>query len=283
MSEEIEDANPSPTEPPVESADGIQAPAQADLRHIKAIYFDLDDTLCGYWEASKFGLRRAFEEHGPEGFTSDEMVQHWAAAFREFSPTLKQTGWYAGYLKAGEPTRTEQMRLTLLRMGIVDAERAERLSEAYMRERDQALRLFDDAIEVLDTLRGRYPLGLITNGPADIQRMEIATLGIEKYFDHILIEGELGEGKPKPSVFRRAEELVGCAPNEILFVGNSYAHDVEPAIAAGWHAVWVRRATDVPPSAGPGQSQPESKQEEAPDPDAIIGDLLDLLPMLGIE
>jgi putative hydrolase of the HAD superfamily len=283
MSEEIADANPSPSEAPVEPADGISAKPQADLRHIKAIYFDLDDTLCGYWEASKFGLRRAFEEHGPEGFTSDEMVRHWAAAFREFSPTLKETGWYEGYLKTGEPTRTEQMRLTLLRMGVVDQSRAERLSQAYMRERDQALRLFDDAIEVLDKLRGRYPLGLITNGPADIQRMEIATLGIEPYFEQILIEGELGEGKPKPSVFRRAEELVGCDRNDILFVGNSYAHDVEPALEAGWRAVWVRRPTDVPPSAGPGQSQPEPRREGAPEPDAIIGHLVDLLPMLGIE
>ena len=195
-------------------------------------------------------------------------------------PDAEATGWYEGYLKSGEATRTEQMRLTLLRLGIVDPDRAERLSEAYMKERDRALRLFEDTEEVLTALN-RYPLGLITNGPADIQRQEIATLGIEPYFDHIMIEGEMGEGKPKPAVFERAAALVGLLGAELLFVGNSYAHDVEPALEAGWHAIWVRRPTDIPPSAGADQAQPEQMHPSAPKPDAIVGHLRDILPMLG--
>lgn len=255
---------------------------QPDFSSVKAIYFDLDDTLCGYWEASKFGLRRAFELHGPEGYTPVEMVQHWAATFREFGSTLKQTGWYPIYLKESEPTRTEQMRLTLLHIGIADDERAKRLSQAYMEERDSALRLFDDAIEVLDKLKAKYPMGLMTNGPADLQRMEIATLGIEKYFDHIFIEGEMGEGKPKPSVFRRAEDAMNASGAELLFVGNSYAHDIQPAIEAGWKTAWIRRPTDVPPSAGPGHHLPEALDEKAAKPDAIIGDLKTLLTLLEV-
>ena len=151
-----------------------------------------------------------------------------------------------------------------------------------MRERDGALALFEETPEVLEALHGRYPLGLITNGPADIQRMEIATLGLERFFDHILIEGEMGEGKPRPSVFRHAESLMGVCASEILFVGNSYAHDVAPALEAGWHAIWVRRATDVPPSAGPGSSEPERLPEGGAEPDAVVGNLRDVLPMLGL-
>jgi putative hydrolase of the HAD superfamily len=275
----IRDANPPPTlEGKVEPIDVPAKPAP-DLSAVRAIYFDLDDTLCAYWNAANYGLRRAFELHGPAGFTAEEMVGHWAAAFREFTPTLRAAGWYEGYLKQGEPTRTEQMRLTLRRVGIVDESRAQALSEAYMRERDGALRLFDDAHEVLARLKERYPLGLITNGPADIQRMEIATLGVEGYFDQIFIEGEMGEGKPNPGVFRRAAEAVGREPHEILFVGNSYAHDVAPALLAGWRAVWVRRASDVPPSSG----RMEEKPSEAPLPDAVIENLTELLPLLNLE
>lgn len=259
-----------------------QVDLAAPLAHIRAIYFDLDDTLCAYWEASKLGMRRAFETHAPTGLTADDLIQAWAATFREFSPTLKTTGWYEGYLKSGEPTRTEQMRLTLLRLGIVDDSLARTLSDAYMTERDQGLRLFEDAKSVLDRLQGRFPLGLITNGPADIQRQEIATLGIASYFDHVLIEGELGEGKPSPRVFARARDLSGFAPAEILFVGNSYAHDIRPALENGWRAVWVRRATDVPPSTGPGPARPEPRPEGAPAPDAEIGDLNELLPLVGL-
>ena len=254
-----------------------------DSATIKAIYFDLDDTLCAYWDASKKGLLRAFAQCGPEGHSPEELMRHWAATFREFSPTLKQTGWYEGYCVSGEPTRTEQMRLTLERIGIADEAMALELSEAYRHERNAALRLFPDAAQVLEILSNRYPLGLITNGPADIQREEIATLGIARYFKHIFIEGEMKEGKPLPAVFARAAEAMGALPQELLFVGNSYAHDVRPALEEGWHAIWVRRKTDIPPSHDEARRKLEQIPPSGPVPDAVASSLTDVLGYLGIK
>lgn len=249
---------------------------------MRAVFFDLDDTLCGYWEASKAGLREAFRLHAPTDVSAEEMIEHWAAAFREFSPTLKKTGWYDGYLKYGEPTRTEQMRLTLARIGQENPELARSLSEAYAHHRDQNLKLFPDAIDTLEWLKPRCEaMGLITNGPADIQRQEIATLGIEKYFPHIYIEGEMGKGKPHQEVFEKISKEVGVRGKEMLFVGNSYAHDVQPALEAGWHAIWIRRATDVPPSLKGMQAKPEERPEGGPEPDAVIGSLSELRTLLG--
>ncbi|MBN9500680.1 MAG: hypothetical protein BGO01_07195 [Armatimonadetes bacterium 55-13] len=252
-----------------------------DFSLIKAVYFDLDDTLCAYWDASKVGLKGAFEAHPIANIPASEMVRHWAAAFREYSPTLKDKGWYDRYLKSGAPTRLEQMRLTLLRAGVDDLSHAERLSDEYMRLRDQALALFPDAWMVLEQLSPKYPLGLITNGPADIQRQEIATLNIGEFFQNVFIEGEMGEGKPHLTVFRRAEKAVGLQPHEILFVGNSYDHDIAPAINAGWRTAWVRRPSDVPPSADPAlPAKPKEIQTGQPLPDLIVGELSALLPLL---
>ncbi len=273
---DIRDANASPLL--AERSENAPTPrtSRPDLSAVRGIYFDLDDTLCGYWDASKIGLREAFAEHGPQGRTVEEMVLAWATAFRGFAPTLKKTGWYAGYLVSGEPTRTEQMRRTLAEVGVTDEAMAQALSESYMRRRDANLKLFSDAVEVLTILKGRYPLGLMTNGPADIQRQEIATLGVERFFDHFFIEGEVGEGKPKPVVFERAASAMGLQPHEILMVGNSFGHDVTPALAAGWRAIWVRRPSDVPPSA----THPEEMPEGAAEPDAVIGSLRELLDLL---
>lgn len=250
---------------------------------VRAIYFDLDDTLCGYWNASKIGLRRTFELCGPPGHDPDDLVRHWAAVFRGYAADLKNTPWYAGYLKTAEPTRTEQMRLTLERLGIEDSERAALLSRTYMEERDRALILFPDALSVLDSLSSRFPLGLITNGPADMQRQEIATLAISHYFRNIFIEGEMGEGKPLKAVFDRAAAAVGFKPHHMLMVGNSYRHDVRAAMAAGWQAVWVRRDSDVPPSAGEDELLPEELPEGGPEPNATIENLTDLLALLSNE
>ncbi len=246
-----------------------------DFSQVRAVYFDLDDTLCAYWDATKIGLRQSFDTHPVPGLSTDEMVRHWAAAFREFAPTLKKTGWYEGYLKSGEATRIEQMRLTLERVGVQDANHAHDLGQTYMELRDKALVLFPDALDLLDYLKPKYPMGLITNGPADIQRQEIATLNLGAYFEpRIYIEGEMGEGKPLASVFGRAREAVGLEPHEILFVGNSFDHDIAPAIQYGWRTVWVRRDSDVPPSADPEtESKPKEKPEGSPDPDAVVDHL----------
>ncbi|RYG43818.1 HAD family hydrolase, partial [bacterium] len=192
--------------------------------------------------------------------------------FREFGSGLKSSPWYAKYLKNGGVSRVEQMRLTLLRLGIVDDALAQELGDRYGQERDSRLALFEDATEVLDELAGRFPLGLITNGPADIQRQEVATLGIEGRFAHFFIEGEVGFGKPEPEVFHRAAEAMGLQPGELVMIGNSYHHDIVPALKAGWKAIWIRRPSDVPPSAE-GDALPEEMPEGGLHPDAIVGSL----------
>ena len=254
----------------------------APFREVRGIYFDLDDTLCGYWDASKAGLRAAFEAHPIEGVELEEAVRGWAGAFREFAPTLKTTGLYEHYLKEGGVTRREQMRRMLVALEREDDEHADRLSEAYGHHRDANLKLFPDAIEVLTELKARYPLGLITNGPADIQRQEIATTGVGDFFGPVFIEGEVGFGKPVPEVFKRAANAMALRPAEILMVGNSLAHDILPAVKAGWRTAWIRRETDVPPSADvEARGGLEPIPTSGPLPDVTIENLSELLPFLG--
>jgi putative hydrolase of the HAD superfamily len=247
---------------------------------VRAVFFDLDDTLCGYWDAAKGGLRAAFEAHPVPGKTTDEAIAAWAAEFRRYSEELKTSHWYEIYLNQGAVTRTEMMRQALEAMGVEDGGHAWRLSETYGEERNARLELFPEARNVLRALYGNFRLGLITNGPADVQRQEIATLGIGQYFDPVMIEGEMGIGKPHAAVFRRAEDLAGASGHEVVFVGNSYAHDIAPAIRAGWRTVWIRRASDVPPSAA--QARREEIGADDPQPDATLGSLSDLPFLLGL-
>lgn len=240
----------------------------------KAVAFDLDDTLCAYWDAAKMGLRLTFDSISHEELTADDWMEHWATAFQGFCKNIKAGPWYAGYLKQGEPSRTELMRLTLLQAGIDDPTLAARLSTTYAAQRDASLQLFPESLDVLDALKSAgFSLALITNGPADIQRQEIATCGLEGLFELIQIEGEMGFGKPDPRVFKMTEVHFSAGPDEILMVGNSYGHDIRPAIERGWKTAWVRRPSDVAPSA----KKPEEMPDDAPEPDLILNDLRLLL------
>ncbi|MBL8068160.1 MAG: HAD family hydrolase [Armatimonadetes bacterium] len=242
---------------------------------VKAVFFDLDDTLCGYWDAAKSALRKAFADHPEHGHDPERLMQEWSIAFRSFVETIGKTHWYEKYCDSGEITRVELMRRTLDRLDIFDDELAYRLSFTYHVERQAALELFPEALEVLQALKQDYPLGIITNGPADIQRLELEKLQITSFFDHIFIEGEHRIGKPDERIFRMAEESVGLPPEQLLFVGNSYGHDIKPAQAFGWKTAWIRRPSDVPPSSASGR--PDALPESAVPPDLTITDLRELL------
>jgi putative hydrolase of the HAD superfamily len=172
------------------------------------------------------------------------------------------------------------MRRTIARIGLADEALSNALSATYRFERNARLALFPDALETLTHLHQHFPLGLMTNGPADIQREEVSQLGIGGFFTHFFIEGEVGVGKPVPHVFEQAQAAMGVAPEEILMVGNSFGHDIRPAIAAGWKTVWLRRDSDVPPSAKPG-TLPEMPPEDGPQPTTILGALAPLIEILA--
>lgn len=240
----------------------------------KVVVFDLDDTLCGYWNAARYGLKRAFEVHSETGKTPEEMLALWGEEFGGLVKELSQPRWYSKYCQSGETTRRELMKRVLARLEIRDVQLVQDMSDTYYIERHGALELFPESIETLEALKGRFRLAMITNGPADIQRQEIETLQIGHYFDPVLIEGEMGMGKPNPEVMNRLESLTDAKGEEILMVGNSFGHDVKPAQAAGWRTVWIRRPSDVAPSSRTGK--PEEMPEEATPPDFIIHDLREL-------
>ncbi|MBA3725712.1 MAG: HAD family hydrolase [Armatimonadetes bacterium] len=238
-------------------------------QQIRAIFFDLDDTLCAYWSASRRGLRQAFEE-APLECDPDKAIEAWRNVFSTFSPEIKTDSWYERYLESGEPTRTEHMRRVLTSLGCPSDQLATKLSARYAELRDASLEPFQETHEVLEFLKSKYILGLITNGPADVQRQEIETLGIGEYFDHILIEGEYKLGKPHQEIFDEARRLSGFEHDEMLFVGNAFEHDVQGSKNAGWHSIWVNKAMETNPGSGP-------------QPDAVAFNLWEVVDWLGHE
>lgn len=238
------------------------------MKQIRAVYFDLDDTLCAYWAASRKALEQAISEANLK-IPTTQVIESWKKVFQTFAKEIKTDEWYARYLESGEPSRTEHIRRTLEDLNINADGIAFKVSERYAELRNDYLQLFPDALPTLNALRGKYKLGLITNGPADIQRQEIATLKLESYFDQILIEGEFKTGKPHEQIFQAATSLWNFSPEEMLFVGNAFEHDVQGAKKAGWHAIWVNRGAEM-------------KHEVGPQPDKEISHLFELFDWLEI-
>jgi len=112
------------------------------------------------------------------------------------------------------------------------------------------LRLWDDAVATLRHVRAAgIRVGLLTNGPSELQRRKLAVTGIEVELDAVGISEELGAHKPAAAAFEAVLELLGCSADEAAMVGDSLANDVAGALAHGFaRVVWVSSAGVEPPA-----------------------------------
>lgn len=119
------------------------------------------------------------------------------------------------------------------------SDRAQDLATAYREAVNEALVPLDGVESMLDRLRQRYRVGLLTNGPTVAQRAKLATLGWEAAFDATVVSGELPAGKPDPAAFEALLDALGSAADETVYVGDEVGADVGGATAAGLRVVQI--------------------------------------------
>jgi HAD superfamily hydrolase (TIGR01509 family) len=98
----------------------------------------------------------------------------------------------------------------------------------------------------IDSARAAQPnrrLGLVTNGPAEVQTAKIELLELRPYFDFALISGVFGFWKPDRQIFEEALSLGAAQPSETVMIGDSPEHDMAGAEAAGILTIWIDSCT----------------------------------------
>jgi FMN phosphatase YigB (HAD superfamily) len=121
---------------------------------------------------------------------------------------------------------------------------------------------------VLEALRGRYPLGLLSNFDSAATGLKILdTHGLRPFFSPIHISEAIGYRKPRREAFLHTAEAMGVAPRQVLFVGDTFALDVVGAKSVGMDAAWFDRLKAPP--------EPDEAR-----PDYTITRLIDLLDIL---
>jgi putative hydrolase of the HAD superfamily len=208
--------------------------------NVKALLFDLDDTLLDY----SGGAERSWTEACGacctlEGLDAAVLVATIAETRRWF--------W-------DDPARHRRERVNMLgawqhivefaleRLGRPAPELAAAVARDYAARRRAAMRLFPDSLACLTELRRRgIPLALVTNGDATQQRDKIERHDLARFFDAILVEGEFGVGKPDEAVYRHVLKALGMTPDEALMVGDHLEWDVGAPQRLGLTGVWMDR------------------------------------------
>lgn len=123
--------------------------------------------------------------------------------------------------------------------GADTAASAEELARAYREAINAALVPVRGVESMLASLRERYRVGLLTNGPTVAQRAKLVTLGWEDAFDAIVITGELTAGKPDGAAFEALLDALDADPGETAYVGDELDADVTGASASGLAVIQV--------------------------------------------
>lgn len=233
---------------------------------IAAVLFDLDDTLL--WdersveEAFEVTCRAGADETGVDAKALLAAVREEARALYESYDTFAFTkmiginpfeGLWANFTAGSQPEfrqlqelapvyRKESWRRGLQSLGVDNETLAQTLAEQFAAERRTRPYVYEETFEVLKELQGNVKLLLLTNGSPDLQQEKLDGVPeLVPYFDHIIISGDFGRGKPDVSIFQHALDLLGVEADQAVMVGDKLTTDIKGGNAAGLHTVWINR------------------------------------------
>ncbi len=204
---------------------------------IKAILFDLDDTLLDGRTAQNNAIED-FKGFFPvfKKFEKNNLQEKWRDITMRHYDTYQQ-----GLITFRESRIRRMKELFILVNEDISAEEAYDRFLIYKQLYEKNWVAFTDAIEVLEELKKKYKLGIITNGDSIQQREKIEKIGIEKYFDQITISSEVGHAKPDKEIFRVTCDKLNVNPEECVMVGDKFRVDVEGGRNFGITSIWANR------------------------------------------
>ncbi len=183
-----------------------------------AVLFDLDGTILGAKEQKIDIMKECTEKIGVREISRDEYLDVFGRVIG------------SGKIDTRKPVLEEILG---------DGEQAERLAEEYKKRSLEVTFVYPDAEEVLQKLDGKK--ALVSNGPRKTQWEKIERFDLQKYFESIIISGEIGIAKPDPRIYQFALDELSSNGSDSYFVGDVEDTDILGANRAGLKSVFIKR------------------------------------------
>jgi putative hydrolase of the HAD superfamily len=204
---------------------------------VKAVLFDLDDTLFDHRHSSRNGLAAVQESYLCfRKKTLDELERDHLLLLNDLHSKVLQ-----GVLSL-EEARMERFRKLFLKCGEdVPAATAEAAAASYRQVYQASRRPIPGAMPLLMRLKAEVKVAVVTNNLAAEQRDKLERCGLTPFIDVLVVSEEVGVAKPEPGIFQEALSRVGCTAEEVVMVGDSWEADILGAHGVGIRAVWLNR------------------------------------------
>ena len=199
---------------------------------IKHIFFDLDHTL---WD---------FETNSSKTFSHILKKNELEVNFNDFIEVYKPINHKYWKLFREDKVSKKDLRYFRLKEAFdainykASDEIIHTLSEEYITFLSQHNALFNNAIEVLEYLKEKYIMHIITNGFEEVQFKKLKNANLLPFFDKIITSEKVGVKKPNPKIFQYAMDISGASSNESIMIGDNFEADILGAINAGMQAIF---------------------------------------------
>lgn len=194
----------------------------------KAIFFDIDDTLLDFNAASQSAFYQSFQ------MLNIDVEDQYYCIFQNIDHALWQTQ------KLGKITVDDVINLRFQQLFItldIDADWGA-MRDAFQYHLSLEATIEKGACEILDYLHPKYALYTASNGILAMQKSRLQRAHLLGYFSDLFISSDIGHEKPDPRFFEASLTRSQLSANEILFVGDSWAADIEGANNYGIDTCW---------------------------------------------
>lgn len=200
-------------------------------RNYDWLLFDADNTLFDFNAAEAHSLQETLKTTDIEW--SDEVL----GIYREINHQA-WTDYENGLL---DKSMIRHLRFEQLLERFKSAYDHVALSEIYRTGLSSSTHLMPHTMELLNAVKGRYRLGLITNGLVEVQYPRLKNTGLGDYFEVIVVSDEIGVAKPHAGFFDHAYDLMNRPDKEkVLVIGDNPVADIGGALSYGFHACWYK-------------------------------------------
>ena len=225
---------------------------------IKAVFFDIDDTLYDTSGFARLARKAAINVMIDAGLplSSDE-------AYKLLKEIIKEKGSnYDKHFNILTKRVFGEEKPLLIALGMI----------TYHNVKFALLRLFPKTPSTLIYLKSKgYHLGVISDGITIKQWEKLIRLGLNHFFDEVVTSEEAGVEKPDEKIFRLALDRMGCQPTKSIMIGNKFNKDIIGAINIGMSAILVNSELT--------SDEKEYLEENNIELDVVsnIGDIIELL------
>jgi putative hydrolase of the HAD superfamily len=209
------------------------------------IIFDADETLFDFKKSERDAFKNAMME-----FDIEYDENHHLKIYSEINSEIWKE--FENGIITQEKLKVERFKRLADRLNINFDEYL--FAKSYMKHLANASFVYEDSIELVESLHKNYRLTIVTNGLKEVQNKRIKQSIISKYFEDVIISEEVNVAKPDSKIFEIAlNNLNHVDKSKVLMVGDSLTSDIKGGINFGIDTCWynpnkIVNSTDIEPT-----------------------------------